>query len=69
LTAPVAGANFGVVVTLRLPDVELLALEVAALDEFVLDELLEEPHPASAVSAAHASSAGRVVRICTSTLA
>jgi hypothetical protein len=70
LTGPVAGANFGVVVTLRLPDVELLAVAVAALDALVLDEeLLEEPQPASAVSAMHATSARRRVRISTSTLA
>jgi hypothetical protein len=65
----VAGANFGVVVTFRLDECVLAAvLEVFA--ELLLDRLLlEEPQPPSARSAAHAASAGRRVRICTSTLA
>jgi len=66
LTAPDAGANFGVVVTFRLDLlVALEELEVPALDELLLDE----PQPASAVRAAHAASARRRVLICTSTLA
>jgi hypothetical protein len=57
LIAPLAGAYFGVVVTFRLPvavelgdDVEALALD---------DELLDEPQPLSAISAAHTAAAGR----------
>jgi hypothetical protein len=52
-----------VVVTFRLPgacvEVELLD-GAAALEELELDdELLEEPQPASASSAAHTAAAGR----------
>jgi hypothetical protein len=59
----------GVVVTLRLDDLVLAAV-LAELDVPALEELpLEEPHPANAASAAHATSAGRRVLICASTLA
>jgi ornithine carbamoyltransferase len=69
LTGPAAGANFGVVVTFR-PEELVFPAVLAALEELLLDEpLLEEPQPASAISATHAVSAGRRVRICTSTLA
>ncbi len=69
LTAPVAGANFGVVVAFRLDEL-VLATVLVLLAELLLDEpLLDEPQPAKAMSAAQAASAGRRVRICTSTLA
>jgi hypothetical protein len=69
LTGPAAGANFGVVVAFRLEELVFAAV-LDVLDELLLDEpLLDEPQPANAMSAAHAASAGRRVRICTSTLA
>lgn len=69
LTAPVAGANFGVVVTFRL-ELCVFAAVLDVLDEPLPEELLlEEPQPANATSAAHAASADRRVLICTSTLA
>ena len=69
LTEPVAGANFGVVVTFRLDELVLPAVLVV-LEELLLEEpLLDEPQPAKAMSATQAASAGRRVRICTSTLA
>jgi hypothetical protein len=62
-TGPLAGANFGVVVTFKLPgacvEVELLD-DAAALEALELDEeLLEEPQPLSTSSAAHTAAAGR----------
>lgn len=69
LTGPAAGANFGVVVALRLDEL-VLAVVLDAPDELLVDELLlDEPQPASARIATQAASTGRRVRICTSTLA
>lgn len=72
LTGPLAGAYFGVVVTFRLPVAVLEPVEAveAAVDAFELDEeLLEEPQPASARSAAHATPVRRHLFICARTLA
>ena len=74
LTGPLAGTNFGVVVAFRLPLVLVFAvavlavLEVAELLE-VVEELLDDPHPASATSAAHTASVARRLLIGEATLA
>ena len=70
LIEPLAGANFGVVVTFR-PPVACFDVEpVEAVDALELDdELLDDPQPASARSAAHARPLRRHLLICALTLA
>ena len=70
LTGPVAGAKLGLVVTFRLdfeaepwvPEVFDVLVE-AVLAEEEVDELLEEPQPATVSSAAQAASAVRRGRV------
>jgi hypothetical protein len=74
LTGPDAGTNFGVVVALRLPPVLVFAVAVLAVLEAVeppevVEELLDDPHPASAARAAQIASAGMPRVICDATLA
>ena len=73
LTGPDAGTNFGVVVALRLPPVLVFAVAVLAVLEAVeppeVEELLDDPHPASAARAAQIASAGMHRVICDATLA
>jgi tRNA C32,U32 (ribose-2'-O)-methylase TrmJ len=73
-TGPLAVTNFGVVVAFRPPFARVFAvgapavLEVAELLE-VVDELLDDPHPANATSAAQTENVARRLLICARTLA
>jgi hypothetical protein len=74
LTGPLAGTNFGVVVAFRLPLVLVFAVAVLAVLEAVellalVEELLDEPHPANATRAVHAASMARRLLIGEATLA
>jgi hypothetical protein len=78
LTGPLAGTNFGVVVTFKLPLVFVFAVgvlvvaevaELLAPVEELVEELLDDPQPANAGRAAHKASVARRLPICRATLA
>jgi hypothetical protein len=73
-TGPLAVTNFGVVVTFRPPLVPVFAPGVEVVAEAaelleVVDELLDDPHPANATSAAQTENVARRLLICARTLA
>ena len=69
LTGPEAGTNFGVVVGFSEPVAVVAGFVLAALELEDDEELLEDPHPASAATAAQSESVASERRICAATLA
>jgi hypothetical protein len=74
LTGPEGGRNFGVVVALRPPPVLVFAVAVLAVLEAAelvedVEELLDDPHPASAARAAQVPRVAMRRLICEATLA